>query len=353
MGARYPLDTGTEPLSFLERVAEADNCILMYGAHVVKNGMSPAVVELMKKNVFSHLGTNGAGMIHDWELAYFGQTTEDVRRYVGEGQFGIWRETGLYINLAAILAWAENVGWGEMIGRMIATNTVEIRDIPALESDIRELSERSATESDLFQRSELRQQMTGKQNLIYHLRSDFPMFGIGPGKTALPHPESTSFHGDVSITGNAYRLGIPFTVHKGIGHDIIDTHPLNDGAAIGASATNDFLLMGGSQSLIENGAYICIGSSVIAPMVFEKLQSMINNLRIAGKKKAMSESLIVVNDIQHEGLWAKEPHRQSTDYYHRFTKTFRRMGGEFIYFEEDNRSFLWNLLAGLDKNPRN
>jgi hypothetical protein len=137
-----------------------------------------------------------------------------------------------------------------------------------------------------------------------------------------------------------------------LGHDIIDTHPLKDGAAIGAAGTNDFLIMGDSQSHIDKGVYLCIGSSVIAPMVFEKLQSMINNLRIGSGKGAMKDFVIVVNDIQHEGGWTKEPKKQDADYYHRFTKTFRRMGGEFIYFEEDNRSFLWNLFKQLDKNSK-
>jgi hypothetical protein len=330
-----------------KRIKNARACILMYGAHLIKNGLSRTLIELMKRGYFAHLGTNGAGVIHDWELAYFGKTSEYVKRYIREGQFGIWNETGLYLNLAAILAFAEGRGFGEMVGEMVSTNTLIIPTVSELKSQIRELSKRFEKEKDIYRKDNLRQIILGKINLLHHLKSDFPLFGIKPGKMVIPHPESNAFYKEICVISNAYELGIPFTVHKGIGQDIIDTHPLNDGAAIGATTTNDFLIMGGSQALLEGGVYICIGSSVIAPMVFEKLQSMINNLRLKEHGKVLSNFLIVVNDIQPEEVYDREPPRNTPAYYHRFLKTFSRMGGRFIYFEEDNRCFLLNLFRLL------
>lgn len=330
-----------------EKIKSAKTCILMYGAHLIKNGLSRTLIELMKRGYFTHLGTNGAGVIHDWELAYFGKTSEYVKRYIQEGQFGIWNETGLYLNLAAILAFAEGKGFGEMVGKMVSTNMFVIPTISELKSQIKELSKKFKEEKDIYKKDNLRQMILGKINLIYHIQSDFPLFGIKPGKTIISHPESDTFYREICVVSNAYELSIPFTIHKGIGQDIIDTHPLNDGAAIGATATHDFLTMGYSQALLEGGVYICMGSSVIAPMVFEKLQSMINNLRLKEHKKVLSNFLIVVNDIQPEEVYDREPPRNTPAYYHRFLKTFSRMGGKFIYFEEDNRRFLLNLFKLL------
>ncbi|MFH0938731.1 MAG: hypothetical protein V1899_05560 [Planctomycetota bacterium] len=338
-----------ETIRFIaQKIRRSKQTVLMYGAHLIKNGLGPAVIRLLEGGWIEHIGTNGAGVIHDWELAWFGRTSEDVRRYVSEGQFGIWQETGFYLNLAAILAWAENRGFGETVGRMIATDRVIIPNPRILEREIQTLEQRFSREKDLFRRGEIRQTLTGKINLLRHIESDFPVFGLCPGTHRIPHPSGAAFQKEISVLGRAYKLEIPFTVHKGIGHDIIDTHPLNDGPAIGAAATNDFLSMGYAQSLLERGVYICVGSSVIAPMIFEKLQSMINNLRIQRKGlPPLRNFLIVVNDIQHEGGWTREPEKRDADYYHRFTKTFRRMGGEFVYFEDDNRKFILNLLAEL------
>ena len=73
--------------------------VLAFGAHTIKNGLGPALIHLIEQGWVTHLATNGAGIIHDWEFAFQGQTSEDVRAYVDAGQFGIWEETGRYINL--------------------------------------------------------------------------------------------------------------------------------------------------------------------------------------------------------------------------------------------------------------
>src|SRR5262252_4532490 len=66
--------------------------ILLMGAHVIKQGLSRLVIDLMARGLLTHVAMNGAGPIHDYELALIGQTTESVARYVSEGQFGLWQE---------------------------------------------------------------------------------------------------------------------------------------------------------------------------------------------------------------------------------------------------------------------
>ena len=74
--------------------------ILMLGAHVIRKGAGPLLIDLMRKGLITHIALNGAGAIHDYELALIGQTCESVARYVRSGEFGLWHETG-GINAAA------------------------------------------------------------------------------------------------------------------------------------------------------------------------------------------------------------------------------------------------------------
>ena len=74
--------------------------VLAFGAHTIKNGLAPVLIELARRGLVTHLATNGAGIIHDWEFAYLGQTSEDVAANMPSGEFGNWQETGFYINLA-------------------------------------------------------------------------------------------------------------------------------------------------------------------------------------------------------------------------------------------------------------
>ena len=76
--------------------------ILMYGAHLVKNGAQRIVNELVSRGWITHLATNGAGAIHDWELAFLGRTEEGVRDNVATGSFGTWDETGRFTQLALL-----------------------------------------------------------------------------------------------------------------------------------------------------------------------------------------------------------------------------------------------------------
>lgn len=92
--------------------------LLMYGAHVIRTGCSAYMIELMKRGLVSHFATNGAGSIHDFEFSLIGQTCESVAKYVSEGQFGLWHETGI-INDILREGVQDGLGAGEAIGRYI------------------------------------------------------------------------------------------------------------------------------------------------------------------------------------------------------------------------------------------
>ena len=98
--------------------ARGATIMLMIGAHVIRSGVNRFLIDLMEKGYISLIGTNGACAIHDLELAMIGATTESVARYIQEGQFGLWQETGS-INEAAKMARRQDCGFGEAVGHMI------------------------------------------------------------------------------------------------------------------------------------------------------------------------------------------------------------------------------------------
>ena len=118
-----------------ERVAQAHRAgaqvILMMGAHVIKCGLSRFVIDLMERGIITHVGMNGAGPIHDFELALVGATTESVARYIQEGQFGLWEETSR-INDAIKQGARDGLGLGEAVGRMIEEERFPHRDVSIL-----------------------------------------------------------------------------------------------------------------------------------------------------------------------------------------------------------------------------
>ena len=91
------------------------------GAHVVKVGLAPVVIGMMEDGTIDALAMNGAGAIHDWEIAAIGATSEDVGRELHQGTFGMAEETGRALNQAAKDAAAAGEGFGEALGRAIVT----------------------------------------------------------------------------------------------------------------------------------------------------------------------------------------------------------------------------------------
>lgn len=105
--------------------------LLMYGAHVIRTGCSAYMIELMKRGLVTHFATNGAGSIHDFEFSLIGHTCESVAKYVSEGQFGLWKETGM-LNDILKEGVADGLGAGEAIGRYIWENNLPYREYSVL-----------------------------------------------------------------------------------------------------------------------------------------------------------------------------------------------------------------------------
>ena len=96
--------------------------IFSMGAHVIKNGMSMYLIELIKRGLVTHVSGNGAGSIHDFELAFNGGTSEDVPTAIEDGSFGMWDETGRWMNEAIQQGTAKGLGYGESLAVYIDNN---------------------------------------------------------------------------------------------------------------------------------------------------------------------------------------------------------------------------------------
>jgi len=105
--------------------------ILMYGAHVIRTGCSAYMIELMKRGLVTHFATNGAGSIHDYEMSLIGYTCESVAKYISEGQFGLWHETGM-LNDILKEGVQDGLGAGEAIGRYIWEENLPFREYSVL-----------------------------------------------------------------------------------------------------------------------------------------------------------------------------------------------------------------------------
>ncbi|MCK4591690.1 MAG: hypothetical protein KAT86_08045, partial [Candidatus Latescibacteria bacterium] len=91
--------------------------VVMMGAHVVKCGLGPVLIDLMNRGIISQIALNGGGSIHDFEIARWGQTSEDVAQGLQDGSFGMAEETGKLLNQAVCQGKKEGLGYGEALGR--------------------------------------------------------------------------------------------------------------------------------------------------------------------------------------------------------------------------------------------
>lgn len=307
--------------------AEKRPVMLAFGAHAIKNGLAPVFIALIREGWVTHLATNGAGIIHDWEFAFQGETSEDVRENVARGEFGNWEETGFYLNLALLVGAFEGRGYGESVGSMI---TGEGLDIPCA-ADLRK-TVRTTVETNP-------EQAAAAADLLGALEK----FNLTPGRLGIPHPFKT-----YSVQAAAFELGVPFTGHPMIGHDIIYNHPMNHGGAVGRTALRDFLTFAESVSRMDGGVYLSVGSAVMSPMIFEKSFSMAQNLAVQRGEQLRRHLIAVVDLAESRWDWRQgEPPPDSPDYYLRYNKTFNRMGGSMRYLQSDNREFLCGLLQAL------
>ncbi len=110
--------------------------ILMLGAHVIRKGANPLLIDLMRRGLITHIALNGAGAIHDYEFALIGQTCESVAKYISSGQFGLWQETG-GINEAILAGYRDGIGLGEAIGRAIEEGNFPNRETSLLAAGYR------------------------------------------------------------------------------------------------------------------------------------------------------------------------------------------------------------------------
>jgi hypothetical protein len=186
--------------------------VVMLGGHVVKTGCAPVLIDLMRRGVITHVGMNGSAAIHDYEIARFGGTSEDVAAGLRDGTFGMAEETGRGLNEAFVAGMRAGWGMGESVARALA------------------------------------------------------------GETSLAHPE-------LSVLLNAWRLGVPATVHAALGAEIIHQHPAANGAAIGDTSHRDFRRLAGSLPRLDDGGVVLnLGSAVIMPEVFLKALTIARNL---------------------------------------------------------------------------
>ncbi|MGK2963220.1 MAG: hypothetical protein ACSLFK_13940 [Gemmatimonadaceae bacterium] len=109
--------------SVVEAVVDAHRAkkgvVVMFGGHIVKTGVAPLLIDLVERGVITHLATNGSGAIHDYEIARFGATSEDVARGLADGTFGMADETGRGMNEAFIRGMQEGWGMGESLARSL------------------------------------------------------------------------------------------------------------------------------------------------------------------------------------------------------------------------------------------
>jgi hypothetical protein len=302
--------------------------MLLYGAHLVKNGLLSVANALIERGWITHLATNGAGTIHDWELAFQGRTEESVRENVATGTFGTWDETGRNIHLALLVGALRGEGYGRSLGRFIVEDGVTLPTTAALTESLRHEPAHPLAPA----RAELLQAMVAHE--------------LPAGRIEVKHP-----HKQISILATAFRHQVPLTVHPGIGYDIISNHPLFNGAAIGRAAQMDFGLFGRAVEGLDGGVVLSVGSAIMAPQVFEKSLSCVNNLRLQAGRKTVTGHTIYVVDIQDGGNWdwsQGEPPKDNPAYYLRFCKSFARMGAPMNYLRCDNVAFLRNLLHSLN-----
>lgn len=319
--------------------------ICAFGAHTIKNGLGRVLGAFAEQGWFTHLATNGAGVIHDWEFAYQGKSSEDVRENVQEGRFGTWQETGLYINLALAVGSYEGLGYGESIGSLITGDGLHIPEREELYDMIMPAAELFEHDrADVSSRSDLLYKRAAAADLLELIQT----LDIPSGFFPVMH-EFRSY----SVQALAFESQIPFTSHPMFGHDIIYTHKANRGAAVGRTAERDFLSYVRSVSNLEGGVYLSVGSAVMSPMIFEKSLSMARNVLLQQDEDIRDCGIHVV-DLQEETWdWSRgEPPADNPAYYLRFMKTFNRMGCRVDYTSADNRLFLVGLYQELIRRSR-
>ncbi len=332
-----PKEISAANAALVERCAErmrnarehGASIMLIYGAHLLRNGAAQILSQMMGRGWLTHLATNGAGTIHDWEYAWFGASTESVEMNVASGTFGTWNETATNIHRAIMAGALDELGYGRALGRLIHEDGVTLPTTEELSAAIAKEPAHPLT--------------SARADLLRAMREQ----GWPAGRTEITHRWKHA-----SIVGEAARHDVALTVHPGIGYDIISNHPVFSGSAIGRGAEWDFKLFGGSVDNLDHGVVLSVGSAIMGPQIFEKAVSCVNNMRLQRGRQILANHSIFVVDIQDGGGWdwtAGEPPKTNPAYYLRFCKSYSRMGGAMHYLQCDNAAFIHNLYAAVVK----
>ena len=303
--------------------------MLIYGAHLIKNGGQLLLNQMIERGWLTHLATNGAGVIHDWEFSFLGRSTESVRDNVATGTFGAWDETGRYIHLALLAGGLREEGFGRSLGRFIYEDGATLPDVESLKKLLRDEPTHPLAPA--------------RADLLLAMRTH----ELAPDRHMVLHRFRNA-----SVLANTFRQDIPLTVHPGIGYDIISNHPMFNGAVLGRAAEIDFRLFGAGVERLDDGVVLSIGSAIMGPQVFEKSLSCVNNLRLQTGRPIVRGHTIFVVDLQDGGNWdwtRGEPPKDNPAYYLRFCKSYSRMGGAMRYVQCDNALFLHHLFHQLGK----
>ncbi len=301
--------------------------MLIYGAHLLRNGVARILDTLMARGWLTHLATNGAGTIHDWEYAWLGRSTEKVEENVATGTFGTWDETGRNIHLALLAGGIRGEGYGTALGRFIHEDGCTLPEHGELAMLVANFpaDPLAAPAADLLSAMHRHAIPAGRHDVLHRWKH-------------------------ASILASAFTHGIPFTVHPGIGYDIIACHPMFHGAAIGRAAEADFKRFAASVDRLDGGVVLSVGSAIMGPQVFEKSLSCVHNLRHQDGRPNVSGHSVHVVDLQDSGGWdwtRGEPPKTNPAYYLRFCKSYSRMGGRMSYTQCDNAAFIAALWARL------
>jgi hypothetical protein len=307
--------------------AKKASVMLIYGAHLIKNGAASIMICLLREKWITHLATNGAGAIHDWEFAFGGVSTESVKNNVATGTFGSWEETGRNLHLALLAGALDGDGFGRALGKFNAQDGATLPTVASLETALRDAPSHllSPARADLLQAMRTHQLAAGRHDVNHRYKES-------------------------SVLAQSFNLNVPLTIHPGIGYDIISNHPMFNGAAIGRAAEMDFRVFGGSVEDLDGGVVLSVGSAIMGPQVFEKSLSCVNNIRLQQGRPIVSGHNIYVVDLQDGGRWdwtQGEPPKDNPAYYLRFCKSYSRMGGAMRYLQIDNVAFLHRLLIEL------
>lgn len=303
--------------------------MLIYGAHLLRNGAALILKRLMENGWVTHLATNGAGTIHDWEYAWYGASTESVEMGVAGGCFGTWHETASTIHLAIMTGALDSLGYGQSLGRLIIEDGATLPAPNDLEKQIAAEPGHPLT--------------SARADLLRAMREQ----GWNAGCVKIDHHWKQA-----SILAQAWKHRVPLTVHPGIGYDIISNHSVFSGSAIGRAGEWDFKLFGGSVENLDNGVVLSIGSAIMGPQVFEKTISCVNNLRLQSGRDVVKDHTFFVVDLQDGGGWdwtQGEPPKTNPAYYLRFCKSYSRMGGAMHYAQCDNLRFVQGLYHELKR----